>query len=682
MSHETDPFAEFSEAFFEEAAEHVATVEDGLLRLDAGTLGVEGMHGVFRAVHSIKGLAATLGFGEVAAFTHEFESVLDRLRSGTMVSTPALAQLLLRSNDTLKTLLDASRAGRASSVPVAEETAALKAVLHGTNTGAPTATTAAVDATDVATGPRQYSIRFLPRPGLFATGQDPMLVVRELAELGDEVSVVCETTRLPAIDALDPEQCYLIWVVKVTTTAARDVIEQAFMFIEDDCEYSLRDVTDDPSRAGVAAFAPTLKQVAAAAVGDPKPVAAEATSIRVPTDKVDALVDLVGELVISQAMVNQIATTFDLGRLKELQDALASLDRSTRDLQERVMSVRMLPVATVFNRFPRLVRDVSGKIGKKVRLELQGAETELDKGMIERIGDPLTHLVRNAIDHGLETPADRLAAGKSDTGTVMLRAFHEGGTVVIEVSDDGRGLNTGRIREKAITNGLIRADEVLSDDELHALIFAPGFSTAAQVSDLSGRGVGMDVVKRNVEGMSGSVAVASTPGQGSRVRIRLPLTLAILDGLIVGVGGASYVLPLLSVVESLRPNPRDVRTILGDGEVLVVRGESLPFVRLHSVFGHPTATTEPSQAIVVIAETDGRRFGLMVDDVLGQQQVVIKNLEANYRKLDGVMGATILGDGRVSLICDIQELFRHTTTRRHAADIGAATVGAPEDIFA
>lgn len=672
----TNDFQDFADAFFEESAEHVAAVEDGLLRLDAGKLESEGMHGVFRAVHSIKGLAATLGFGEVAAFTHDLESVLDRLRSGDMVSSPDLAQLLLRSNDTLKALLDASRSGQAASVATDEVTAALRAALQGPE-AKPEAPRAAAPSTEA----RQYSVRFVPRGGLFATGQDPMLVVRELAELGDEVTIVCETTRLPLLDALDPEQCYLIWVVKVTTSAGRGAIERAFLFLEDHCEYSIRDVTEDPSRAGVAAIAPSIKQVAAAVV-DAKPVVAEATSIRVPTDKVDALVDLVGELVISQAMVNQIATTFDMGRLQELQEALASLDRSTRDLQERVMSVRMLPVATVFNRFPRLVRDVSGKIGKKVQLELQGAETELDKGMIERIGDPLTHLVRNAIDHGLETPADRLAAGKSETGTVTLRAFHEGGNVVIEVADDGRGLNTARIREKAITNGLIRAEDVLTDDELHALIFAPGFSTAAQVSDLSGRGVGMDVVKRNVEGMSGSVTVTSSPGRGSRVRIRLPLTLAILDGLIVGVGGASYVLPLLSVVESLRPHPRDVRTILGDGEVLVVRGESLPFVRLHSVFGHQGATVDPSQAIVVIAETDGRRFGLMVDDVLGQQQVVIKNLEANYRKLDGVMGATILGDGRVSLICDIQELFRHTTTRRHAADIGAAMAGAPEESFA
>ncbi len=668
--------AEFRDAFFEESAEHVAAVEQGLLALDSGAADSEQMNAIFRAAHSVKGLAATLGFPEIAAFTHDMESVLDRLRSGTLAVTPKLGQLLLRANDTLKALLAAAQAGQGSEVDTAEVTGELRAAL-----GAPTTeaeTVVAPQSTPAAGAPRTYAIRLLPKRQLFASGQDPMLIVRELTELGHDVSVVCDTTRLPAIDALDPDLCHLIWVVKVTTTASRDEIANVFLFAEDECEHSVRDVTDDPSRAGVAAHAPPLKTPGS----DGKPVAAEAASIRVPTDKIDALVDLVGELVISQAMVNQIASDFDMGRLGELQEALASLDRSTRDLQERVMSVRMLPVATVFNRFPRLVRDVSNTLGKKVRLEMQGAETELDKGMIERIGDPLTHLVRNAIDHGLETPADRIAAGKGDTGTVTLRAAHEGGSVVIDVADDGRGLNTKRIREKAEANGLIRPDEVLSDDEINALIFAPGFSTAAQVSDLSGRGVGMDVVKRNVEGMSGSVTLTSTEGKGSRVRIRLPLTLAILDGLIVSVGGASYVLPLLSVVESLRPTPRDVRNILGSGEVLVLRGESLPFVRLHAVFGHDVAITEPSRGIIVIAETDGRRFGLLVDDVLGQQQVVIKNLEANYRKLDGVMGATILGDGRVSLICDVQELFRWTTTRREAAEQLLAAVSTSGEEFA
>ncbi|MGQ0646680.1 MAG: chemotaxis protein CheA [Gemmatimonadaceae bacterium] len=662
-----DDMLEFRDAFFEEAAEHVSSVEQGLLRLDTGAVDAEEMNAVFRAVHSVKGLAATLGFAEIASFTHEFESVLDRLRGGTMVPTAELTQLLFRSNDTLRDLLAASRSDSAGNVDFAAVTAALKASLGGPPAPAPSRPAAAAP---VAGEPRWYSVRFVPKPRLFSAGQDPMLLVREVAELGDEVSIVCDTTGLQTLDTLDPEQCQLIWVIKLLTTASREAISQVFLFVEDDCEHSIRDVTDDLSRAGVAANAPPLKT----ASGSESRPAVETSTIRVPTDKVDALVDLVGEMVISQAMVNQIAHGFDMSQLQQLQEALAALDRSTRELQERVMSVRMLPVATVFNRFPRLVRDTATRLGKKVRLDLIGAETELDKGMIERLGDPLTHLVRNAMDHGLETPDERVAAGKPETGVVALKAFHEGGNVIIEIDDDGRGLDKARIREKAIANGLIRGEDSLSDDEIHALIFAPGFSTAAQVSDLSGRGVGMDVVKRNVEALNGSVSLTSHPGKGSRVRIRLPLTLAILDGLIISLGGESYVLPLLSVVESMRPNPRDVRAILGGGEVLVVRGESIPFIRLHVVFGKEDAVTEPSQGIVVIAETDGRRFGLLVDEVIGQQQVVIKNLETNYRKLEAIMGATILGDGRVSLIADVQELYRFTS-RRVVPDGRAALAG-------
>jgi two-component system chemotaxis sensor kinase CheA len=340
------------------------------------------------------------------------------------------------------------------------------------------------------------------------------------------------------------------------------------------------------------------------------------------------------------------------------------------------MSVRMLPVGTVFNRFPRLTRDLSSRLGKRVRLVMEGEDTELDKGMIERLGDPLTHLVRNAIDHGLETPEVRRAAGKHEEGTVTLRAAHEGGNVIIEIVDDGRGLDATRIREKAVANGLIAPDEVLTPDETHNLIFLPGFSTAAVVSDVSGRGVGMDVVKRNVEAMNGTVTIHSTPGSGSRFRVRLPLTLAILDGLVVRVGTASYVLPLLSVVESLRPLPRDVRSVLGQGEVLVVRGESIPFVRLHASFGHADAVTEPSAGIIVVLETEERRFGVLVDEVVGQQQVVIKNLETNFRKLEAIMGATILGDGRVSLIADVQELYRIATRGRSAKDPSHAALAA------
>jgi two-component system chemotaxis sensor kinase CheA len=669
-----DPM-EFRDAFFEEAAEHVASIESRLLRIEQGVAEADDLHAIFRAAHSIKGLAATLDLGEVAAFTHDMESLLDALRSGAMSVTPALVHVLLRSKDSLQGLLDASRRDRAADVDTSASVAELRAAL-----GVPTPTpsqpavaAAVIPQLPAGTGPaRLYSIRFLPKPGFLGDGRDALLVVRDLQGLGDEATVVCDTTRLAPLETLDPTQCQLIWVVKVLTRADRDTIAQVFRFVEDECEYSIRDVTADPSRAGVAENAPPLKGAAIEAK------APSDASIRVPVEKVDTIVDLVGELVISQSMVNEIVGTFELSRLAELQDALGTLGRATRELQERVMSIRMMPVGTVFNRFPRLVRDVSAKLGKRVKLELVGAETELDKGMIERIGDPLTHLVRNAIDHGLETPDVRLESGKSDTGTLYLRASHESGNVMIEVRDDGKGLDVARIRQKAITNGLIRADDVLSEDELHALIFAPGFSTATQVSDLSGRGVGMDVVKRIVESLSGSVSISSTAGLGTRVRIRLPLTLAILDGLVIAVGGESYVLPLLSVVESLRPQPRDVRALVGGGELLIVRGEMLPFVRLHDLLGHDDGITEPSLGIVVILESDERRFGVLADDVLGRQQVVIKNLEANYRKIDAVMGATILGDGRISLILDVPELLRPSATWQPESTLpGTLAVAAP-----
>ena len=727
--------SEFRDGFFEEAAEHLVAMERGLLTLDeqgADATDPEVLNAIFRAAHSIKGVAASLGFDEIAEFTHVLEELLDGMRRGLIAATPVRVQLLLRATDTVNALVEASRADNAASVDTRDVVVALHHEL-GTDPAAGDAasderasepaasvTASPVTASPVAAAPvaaapaaaapagapiavpaaprvRTVEIRFVPNPEIFLTGQDPLLVMRELTELGEVVHLDTDASRVPTLEALNPETCHVSWTIRLQTAASRERIEEALLFVEDVSDIDIREVEGDEAPTDELALAPRPHASAvttgtALTVIEPVVVATSGTdgdrreagdrrestdrrespdrrgttspdtaSIRVPIDKIDALVDLVGELVIAQAMVNQIADGFTAARLTALQDALATLDRNTRDLQERVMAVRMLPVGTVFSRFPRLVRDLSGKLGKKIRLDLVGSETELDKGMIERLGDPLTHLVRNAIDHGLETPDERRAAGKPDEGVLTLRASHEGGSVVIEVAEDGRGLNTARIREKAISNGLISADEVLSVEDTHALIFAPGFSTAATVSDVSGRGVGMDVVKKNVEAMNGSVTIHSEPGVGSRFRIRLPLTLAILDGLIVRVGGESYVLPLLSVVESMRPSPRDVRDILGRGEVLIVRGASIPFIRLHALFGHPEAITEPSHGIIVVIESEERRFGVLVDELLGQQQVVIKNLENNFRKLDAIIGATILGDGRISLIADVQELCRQAT---------------------
>jgi len=680
----------FRAVFFEEAAEHLTSMESGLLALLPGENDREQLNAIFRSAHSIKGAAASLGMQHVAGFTHALENVLDRMRSGELVPTDTIIATLLAASDTLKALVDASHHGDPADVETAEVTAALHVIV---GQPAPAADSQMADRRHEGRAPtvREVEIRFVPKPTLFLAGQDPLLVVRELMDLsaaGEMADVACDTSRVPSLDALDPEQCFLSWTIRLRTEAPRATIEEAFLFIEDDCHYEIHDVAA-PVAAEAQATIPTPLPASSAASasaalpstperrnGGERRAANDVASIRVPIDKVDALVDLVGELVISQAMVNELAANFDDGKLAQLQDALAALDRNTRELQERVMAVRMVPVGTVFNRFPRLARDLSLQLGKRVRLVMEGEETELDKGMIERLGDPLTHLVRNAIDHGLESPEARRAAGKREEGTVTLRAAHEGGNVIIDILDDGKGLDLARIREKAIAHALIRPDEALSSEETCNLIFAPGFSTAAVVSDVSGRGVGMDVVKRNVDAMNGSITIHSEPGKGSRFRIRLPLTLAILDGLVVRVGDSSYVVPLLSVVESLRPSPRDVRSILGQGEVLVVRGESIPFVRLHALFGHHEAVTEPAQGIVVVLETEERRFGVLADEVLGQQQVVIKNLETNFRKLDAVMGATILGDGRISLIADVQELFRIAINRRATIDSAVALAGA------
>jgi two-component system chemotaxis sensor kinase CheA len=390
---------------------------------------------------------------------------------------------------------------------------------------------------------------------------------------------------------------------------------------------------------------------------------ADAASIRVQTDKVDKLVNLVGEMVITQSMLAQIASKFTLGQLSQLTEAVGAMERHTRDLQERVMAVRMQPIKTVFTRFHRLVRDLAGTLGKQIALEVSGEETELDKTVIDRIGDPLTHLVRNSVDHGVELPETRRAAGKPEQGVVRLHAFHQGGSIFIEVEDDGQGLDKARIRSKAVENGLVKDGEPLTDDQLYALIFRPGFSTAERVTDVSGRGVGMDVVQRNIRALGGQVAITSVRGAGTKFTIKLPLTLAILDGLSVQVGDETYIIPLVNITESIRPKVGQVQSIVGEGEVVNVRGRVLPIVRLYEVLAVTPRVTDPTQSLLVIVENGRNQVALLVDELVGQHQVVIKSLETNYQRVDGVSGATIMGDGRVALILDVPGLVRMASGR-------------------
>lgn len=381
-------------------------------------------------------------------------------------------------------------------------------------------------------------------------------------------------------------------------------------------------------------------------------------SIRVSIEKMENLINLAGELVIANSMVNQLTTRLDAEDKRFFDETLADLNRTTRQLQEQIMALRLVPIGSTFRRFPRLVRDLAGTLGKRIRLELYGEETELDRQMVEEISDPLTHLIRNSIDHGVESTAERLAVGKPAEGLVQLRAFHEGGSVIIEVEDDGRGLNTAKIRAKAIERGLIQAEENHSDEQLHELIFHAGFSTADQITDVSGRGVGMDVVRRNIEQLKGSVNVRSVPGRGCVFRVKLPLTMAIMDGLTVALGDVLLIIPLLSVVESIRPAAEHLKTVAGKGEVIMIRRQPVPLIRLHQQFNLPARCTNPAEALVVLVECQQKLLALLVDDLLGQQQVVMKNMETNYGRVEGIAGATILGDGRVAFILDVGGVLR------------------------
>ena len=657
----------FHRAFFEESFEGIDIMEQALVAFDSGSADPETINTIFRAAHSIKGGAATFGFSAVADFTHHLESLLDEARSGQRALDPATVDLLLKAVDAVRDLLGAARDGTACDVnAIAEVQGRLEAALHA-GTAAESAAVA-IPASALVDG---YRIVFTPKSDLFRTGNEPLHILRELAALGP-LQIEAVLSSLPTLAEIDPESSYLGWRIDLDAKCSDNDIRSLFAWVEDECDLEIAprgsDKTDgDDSTAAMTGPTGVVPSPVAAQV----PPSAEATqsiagkpvklddsgSIRVRTDKIDALMNLVGELVITQAMLSQLGTALDPVRDEKLLNGLGQLDRQTRLLQEAVMSTRMLPVAHVFSRFPRLVRELAGKLGKQVRLVTSGDETELDKSVIEKISDPLTHLVRNSLDHGLETPELRAASGKAAAGTLKLSAAHQGGHILITVADDGHGLDRTRILAKAQENGLAVSDS-MSDSEVWALIFAPGFSTADAVTDLSGRGVGMDVVRKNVQALGGQIEISSESNQGTRVTIRLPLTLAILDGMLVRVGSDIFILPLSAIIESLQPQPEQIRSVVHQGRIVRVRGEHVPLVPLHQQFGIQDAIDDPSTGILVLIEADGRKVALLVDELVGQQQVVIKSLETNYRRVRCISGATILGDGRVSLILDVGELVR------------------------
>ncbi|MDL5033573.1 chemotaxis protein CheW [Pelomonas sp. APW6] len=695
--------SQFYQVFFEEASENLDNMEQLLLNLNIETADDEELNAIFRCAHSIKGGAATFGFSDVAELTHQMETLLDKLRRHELQPTSQMVDVLLQSGDALREQLGRHQGSGAAPVDTGELLFSIKTLvdggtLDGSPAPAPKAAAPAASAAPVAApapakpaGPiaRQLELKVGP--------------LSNPSQADNLVELFKEITDLGTIEPLDGGiAADGIRRFKVLTTSTDNDLLDLFTFHvareqvqlsplgegfgfhegapgapqevkkEEDLGYGFFDDAPGVPATAVTSTSTEVKPVAEA----PKPVAAAArpaakaepraggggmdqSTLRVSVEKVDQLINLVGELVITQAMLAQNSRNVDPALYQQLSSGLADLERNTRDLQESVMSIRMIPMSVVFNRFPRMLRDLAAKLGKRVELVTQGEATELDKGLVEKITDPLTHLVRNSCDHGIELPADRIAKGKPEHGTITLVASHQGGSIVIEVRDDGRGLNRQKLIQKAREKG-IDAPDTMTDQEVWGLIFAPGFSTADQVTDVSGRGVGMDVVKKNITQLGGTVEIDSAEGYGMKVSVRLPLTLAIMDGMSVGVGEEVYILPLSSVVESFQVQADTIKTVGGSGRVVEVRDEFMPVVELEQVFNVPRFDFEHVSSIMVVVEAEGGRVAMLVDELLGQQQVVVKNLEANYRKVTDVSGATIMGDGRVALILDVGSLVRRS----------------------
>jgi two-component system, chemotaxis family, sensor kinase CheA len=683
----------FNQVFFEECAEHLTEMEQILISLGDGQPDQEQLNAIFRAAHSIKGGAGIFGFDDMTIVTHVMESLLDRLRKEEIPFRADMIDLFLEAGDAISMQLSRHREGtevRQEAIEAVSQK--LQRLIDANAAGqqpresaAPREDAPAMPAAAADSLPRNYQLIFTPDPDIFRRGIRLEGIISELADLAlpGEFTSRALLPELPLWEDFDPESCLTQWHFTLSTTAPPEEIMEVFMFVADEEQLAIQELRQpaagtgrepDAHPGGQSDLAP---ERAASLQAAPRPATTEPrraydrdepapgafgrragetdSSIRVNVTKVDQLVNQVGELLITQAMLVQIAGSLDPVQYEALHKSVAQLERNSRDLQGSVMSIRLVPVSLVFNRFPRMVRELAAKLGKTVELKTLGETTELDKGLIEKIADPLSHLVRNSLDHGLETTEKRIALGKDPTGTIQLKASQLGGRIVIEVSDDGAGLNRERILAKAAERG-IACSETMSDEEVWQLILAPGFSTAETVTEVSGRGVGMDVVLKNVQSIGGRVHISSQAGRGSCVRISLPLTLAILNGLSVAVGGEKFIIPLNSIIESLQPNPEQLKSMNGR-QVVAVRGDYLPILRLHELFDIKDAVQEAQRGILVLVDLDGEKAALLVDALLDEQQVVVKSIETNFRKVEGSAGATILGDGRVALILDVTELF-------------------------
>lgn len=724
---------EIKEIFFQECEEQLAELESGLLKLNDGDRDPETVNAVFRAVHSIKGGAGAFGLDDLVSFAHVFETTLDCVRSNKLEPNQDVLKVMLKSADVLADLVTCSRDGgsvedsRTRGLVKELEALAKGEVPSGGAAEAPkpAAAPAAVAPTDDSgfqpipfsfdddfggddDGKSVFEVTFKPRRDLFSKGNEAALLLRDLSRLG-EMAINCDTDALPALEALDPEETYFSWTISLTTDKTEQDVRAVFEFAEWDCDLEVNEVAaqaaeelpmvpvpfdlsaldDEPAAApAAAAEAPADTKLAAAAARVEKKEAAAAPAaaannaaaaanaagqtIRVDLDRVDRLINLVGELVINQAMLSQSVVENDASGTSAVNMGLEELQQLTREIQDSVMAIRAQPVKPVFQRMSRIVREVADMVGKSIRLVTEGENTEVDKTVIDKIAEPLTHMIRNAVDHGIESPEKREAAGKDPEGTIKLSAKHRSGRILIELIDDGGGINRERVRQKAIDNDLISPDANLSDEEIDNLIFAPGFSTADKISDISGRGVGMDVVKRSIQALGGRISISSRPGLGSTFTMSLPLTLAVLDGMVVTVAGQTLVVPLTAIVETLQPEASAIHSFGATQRLISIRNSFCPLVDVGRILNFRSTQANPVEGVALLVESEGGgQRALMVDAIQGQRQVVIKSLEANYTHVPGIAAATILGDGRVALILDVDAVVGASRGQSMKQDGGA-----------
>jgi two-component system chemotaxis sensor kinase CheA len=696
--------------YFQECDELLADLEQNLLMLEAGEGDGDTINAVFRAVHSIKGGAGAFGFEALVAFAHIFETTLDDMRSGKLDADADVIKIMLRASDAL---VDHVQAAKGQGTVNEDRAATITQELEALVGGGEAADASAGEGGDDGWGfkPLAFDIGGLadataegmilhmrPTAAMYVKGHDAVLFLRELERTGP-CEIEIDTSALPGLDALDPEASYLTWTVRWGAAVDEVAVRDVFDFVGEDCPIEIvREAVAiqeleagpvDPPPIDIEAMLASVRETAGPAVASAdekgeKPAqpaakteskaAGAAATIRVDLERVDRMIDLVGELVINQAMLAQRVAESELGRSSSISMGLDELEALTREIQDSVMAIRAQPVKSVFQRMPRLVREIAGATGKDVRLVMEGEGTEVDKTVIERLSDPITHMLRNAIDHGLETPEERAAAGKPVEGVVRLAALHRSGRIVIEVDDDGKGINRPVVRQIAVKKGLIAADAPLTDDEIDNLIFLPGFSTATAVSNISGRGVGMDVVKRSIQALGGRISIASNPGRGSTFTLSLPLTLAVLDGMVISVGDQTLVAPLTAIVETLRPKPDEVRPLGPDAAVLAVRGAHVPLIDVGVALGLRRTPIDATSGVILLVEGEGgARAGLVADEIQGQRQVVIKSLEANYARVDGIAAATILGDGRVALILDVDAIIAAQRDRAEPKPLALAS---------